>query len=120
MLTHLQDNLYGDVCLYPDVLVEFRRQLAVPGSAEAMYSTLRNTVLQDLTDEFRGLGGLRRPTLVIWGEEDRLVTLEGSRVVLMQAIPHLQLKPISRAAHLPQLERPHRFNDLVTKFLRDP
>lgn len=117
MLGHLQENLYANVHSYPKMLAEFRRQLEVPGTAEAMFSTLRRTVLRNLTGEFRGLGGLRRPTLVIWGDEDSLVPLEKSRKALKRAIPHLELWRIPRAAHLPQLERPGTFNALVTKFL---
>lgn len=117
MLEHLQDNLYRDVHSYPKVLAQFRSQLEVPGTADAMFSTLRRTVLQDLTAEFRGLGGLYRPTLVIWGDEDRIVPREKSFPVLERAIPYLKLSRIPGAAHLPQLERPDKFNALVTQFL---
>jgi|SRR5262245_47599883 len=120
MLDHLRDNLYTDVHLYPKVLVEFRRQLEVPGTADAMFSTLRSTVLRDLTEEFQGLGNLRRPTQVIWGTEDHLVPLEHSRKTLERAIPHLEINEIARAGHLPQLERPRAFNALVTAFLAQP
>ncbi len=117
MADHLQDNLYADVHSYPKVLAEFLSQLEVPGTAAAMYSTLRLTVLQDLSAEFRGLGGLRKPTLVVWGDEDHLVPIEKSRRPLERAIPQLELWRIPRAAHLPQLEQPRAFNDVVTKFL---
>lgn len=117
MLEHLRDNLYGDVRLYPKMLAEYRRQLEVPGSADALYSTLRLTVLQDMTEEFRGLGGLRRPTQVIWGSEDHLVPLKDTRRALERAIPHLELRTIRGAAHLPQLEQSDTFNARVTEFL---
>lgn len=118
MAGHLQSEFYRDVHSYPKVLVEFQRQLEVAGTAEAMYSTLRLTILQDLSAEFRGLGGLHRPTLAVWGDEDHVVPLDTSRAVLRRAIPHLELWRIPRAAHLPPLEQPRAFNDLVTRFLR--
>lgn len=120
MLGHLQDNLHRNVHAYPAVLADFHRQLEVPGTAEAMFSTLRHTVLRDLSEQFRGLGALRRPTRVIWGAQDRLVPLEKSRKALERAIPQLELWTVPGAAHLPQLERPRLFNDLVTPFLTAP
>ena len=117
MLDHLHDNLLDDYRRYPDMLVEFHRQLAVPGSADAMYSTLRHTLLRDNTDDFRVLGGLHRPTRVVWGVEDHLVPFRDSRKALGSSIPHHQLCAVPRAAHLPQLEQPRVFNALVTQFL---
>lgn len=118
MLDHLQQNFRANVCAYPTVLAEVRRQLEVPGTSDAMYSTARLALLQDMTEEFRALGDLRRPTQVIWGSDDHLLPLAASREALDGAIPHRELWKVPAAAHLPQLERPHAFNDLVTEFLR--
>jgi pimeloyl-ACP methyl ester carboxylesterase len=117
MLDHLQDNVEVDVCAYPRVLAEFRRQLEVPGTAEAMFSTFRNTLLADVADDYRQLGRRHRPTLAIWGANDRLVAAETSIERLSQLIPHLSVEKIRGAGHLPQLERPRAFNTAVTRFL---
>jgi pimeloyl-ACP methyl ester carboxylesterase len=117
MLDHLRENLLADYRTYPDVLAEVRHQIGLHGSADAMYSTLRRTLLRNHKDEFRGLGGLHRPTRVLWGTEDRLVPFRDSRAALESSIPHHELCAVPHAAHLPQLEQPRRFNALVNRFL---
>lgn len=117
MLDHLQENLLADYRAYPHILAEVRRQIGIHGTADAMYSTLRRTLLRNHEDEFRGLGGLHRPTRVLWGTEDRLVPFRDSRAALESSIPHHELCAVPRAAHLPQLEQPRRFNALVPRFL---
>ena len=119
MLDHLQENINIDVCAYPAVLAEFRRQLRIPGTADAMFSTFRNTLLADVEDDYRQLGRRHLRTLAVWGTEDRVVPADPSREQLRRMIPHLEVKMIRGAGHLPQLERPHAFNALVTKFLQE-
>jgi pimeloyl-ACP methyl ester carboxylesterase len=117
MFEHLQDNFLADYRRYPDVLAEFRRQLVLLGAADAMYSTLRRTLLRESKDDFRNLGGLHRPTRVVWGTADRLVPFKDSRAALESAIPHYELCAVPKAAHLPQVEQPQYFNTLVVHFL---
>jgi len=120
MLGHLQDNVNIDVCAYPTVLAEFRRQLRIPGTANAMFSTFRNTLLADVEDDYRQLGRRHLRTLAIWGTEDRLVPAASAVEQLRRMIPHLEERMIRGAGHLPQLERPRAFNEMVTKFLQQP
>jgi pimeloyl-ACP methyl ester carboxylesterase len=116
MLAHLQDNVSADVHVYPRVVAEFYRQLEVPGSAEAMYSTFRHTLLGDVREDYLWLGRRHRPTLAVWGAADRVVPPEVAEE-LYRAIPHLRLRTVRGSGHLPQLERPHAFNALLTTFL---
>lgn len=118
MLDHLQDNIHADVCAYPTVLAAFRRQLEVPGTADAMFSTFRHTLLADVQGEFRQLGRPFRRTLAVWGVEDRLVPFDRASERLGRLIPDLKVERIRGAGHLPQLERPRAFNALVTAFLK--
>jgi pimeloyl-ACP methyl ester carboxylesterase len=120
MLEHLRDNLLLDPRAYPDMLREYQQQLTVPGSAQAMLSTFHHTLLRDASEEFRALGRLRRPTLVLWGEADKVVALDRVMKTLVEAMTQLELWTIHRAAHLPQLERPQVFNDLAIRFLLRP
>lgn len=120
MLDHLQDNINIDVCAFPTVLAEFHRQLRIPGTADAMFSTFRNTLLADVEDDYRQLGRLHLPTLAIWGTGDRLVPADPALKQLRRMIPHLEERRIRGAGHLPQLERPRAFNALVTTFLLAP
>jgi len=60
---------------------------------------------------------LTQPTLLVWGRDDRLVALAGSRR-LMREVPHARLAVLERCGHIPMLEHPERFNRLVAEFLR--
>ena len=56
-------------------------------------------------------------TLVIWGEDDRIVhPAYGDDFVA--AIANARLELVAAAGHLPQLEQPDRTTALVTEFLR--
>jgi 3-oxoadipate enol-lactonase len=64
------------------------------------------------------LGEIRVPTLVVFGEED----VPDVKVVaerFERTLPDVRVAPIANAAHLPSLERPHEFNDLVLRFLAE-
>jgi pimeloyl-ACP methyl ester carboxylesterase len=63
----------------------------------------------------RWLHRIDRPTLLIWGAQDRIVTPtygEGWR----NAIPGAKLELIDRAGHYPHWEQPEAFVELLTAF----
>ena len=64
----------------------------------------------------RWLHRIDRPTLLLWGEEDRVVTPaygEGWR----RAIPGARLETISRAGHFPHWEQPEAFVEKLSAFV---
>jgi len=56
------------------------------------------------------------PTLVLWGESDRIATPSYGRA-LAAALPNGQFQLIERAGHLPQLERPAETFAALDRFL---
>lgn len=52
------------------------------------------------------------PTLVVWGEADRIGDVDYGRR-LADAIPGARFALVERAGHLPQIERPEALTDLV-------
>jgi 3-oxoadipate enol-lactonase len=67
-------------------------------------------------DLARRLAAVRPPTLVVVGEED-VSDFQQIATQLAREIPSAQLAVIPNAAHLPSLERPAAFNELVLRFL---
>jgi pimeloyl-ACP methyl ester carboxylesterase len=60
---------------------------------------------------------LALPTLVIWGERDRLIPPEhGAHIA--QHIPGARHVVLSGAGHMPFYEKPQEFNSHVLAFLR--
>jgi pimeloyl-ACP methyl ester carboxylesterase len=73
----------------------------------------------------RGIGGydtrhrlteIEIPTLVVWGLRDRIVPVEAA-IGYHRLIPDSRLELFERTGHVPQMERPERFNQLLDDFL---
>jgi pimeloyl-ACP methyl ester carboxylesterase len=80
--------------------------------------TLAQATFQILLDDVRPLlPQIEAPTLILWGERDRLVPLEDAEV-LRSRIPHAQLLVLRGAAHNPMVDQPGEFNQAVLSFLR--
>jgi len=62
------------------------------------------------------LGRIAVPTLVVWGESDRVITPEYGRAYA-GAIPRAQFATIPEAGHLPQLEQPGTLFAVIDGFL---
>jgi pimeloyl-ACP methyl ester carboxylesterase len=61
------------------------------------------------------LAGMTTPTLVVWGESDRLIDLDYGRSYAA-SIPGARFEVVPRAGHLPQLERLEDTQRLVERF----
>jgi pimeloyl-ACP methyl ester carboxylesterase len=77
--------------------------------------------LDALTDyDFRDrLEEVKVPVLLIWGREDNLVPVEDADE-FERRIPNARKVILEDTGHVPMLERPQTFNDLVVGFLAEP
>jgi pimeloyl-ACP methyl ester carboxylesterase len=76
-------------------------------------------------DAIRAIGGydtrdrlteIEIPTLVVWGLNDHVVPVEAA-IGYHRMIPDSRLELFERTGHVPQMERPVRFNALLDDFL---
>jgi 4,5:9,10-diseco-3-hydroxy-5,9,17-trioxoandrosta-1(10),2-diene-4-oate hydrolase len=67
---------------------------------------------------WRDLHKIKSPTLLLWGRDDRTITLDGSQIMLKQ-IRDVQLHVFGRCGHWVQLERQTEFDRMVTDFLAE-
>lgn len=56
------------------------------------------------------------PTLVLWGEADKFTKISMGQN-LAQMIPNAKLRVLQNAGHMPQIEKPEEFVDVVGNFL---
>jgi pimeloyl-ACP methyl ester carboxylesterase len=84
-----------------------------PGFARAVNRSLLGAIAAGR----QPLHEIRQPVLLVWGRNDRMVALSGSRR-LTQAVPHARLAVLENCGHIPMLEQPEQFNRLVADFLR--
>jgi pimeloyl-ACP methyl ester carboxylesterase len=61
-------------------------------------------------------GEIGAPTLLVWGENDRLVPV-GLAEEWQRLVPHARLEVVPGAGHMPMLEAPSAFADLLLQFL---
>jgi 3-oxoadipate enol-lactonase len=62
------------------------------------------------------LAEITAPTLIVYGDRD-VIDVREAAAPLAAAIPGARLEVIPDTAHLPQMERPERFNQIVLEFL---
>lgn len=106
---------FGRVFHYPNrVRPELLREQIEPGLQSPGFA-----------DAIRGIGGydtrhrlpeIEVPTLVVWGLNDHVVPVEAA-IGYHRLIPESRLELFERTGHVPQMERPARFNQLLDSFL---
>ena len=108
-----------DQRLITDELIDERFAAASePGALEALRSMGMSFFAH--ADEgmlWREAHQLKRPTLLIWGREDRVNPLDGALVAL-KVIKRAQLHVFGGCGHWAQLEKFDEFNRLAISFLR--
>ncbi len=110
----------ADPSRIPDDLVElFDARLAIPGGEESWRSIVRNTHPNRMTfDLHRDLERLRTPTLLIWGEQDRIDPPIPAAIAIADHLPNARLVLLPDAGHLVWFDKPDECAKLVTEFLR--
>ena len=86
-----------------------------PGYARALRRVLREFRFDGLQGQLEHVAA---PTLVLWGEEDRIVPLGLGRALAL-GIPHAAFLSVPHAGHSVQEEAADEVNRLVIKFLRE-
>ena len=64
------------------------------------------------------LQGVTKPTLVIWGDADRIANADYGRA-LAAAIPGARFQLLEKTGHLPQIETPDQLLDAIREFVHD-
>lgn len=107
----LKEMVHDHALLTPAVIERSNRNRRRPGVIRPIMAA-RNAMPVWERDYAPRLATIRQPTLLIWGEQDRVFPIAAGKE-LQQLIPHSQLVSIPDAGHLPQWERP----DLVNRSL---
>jgi 4,5:9,10-diseco-3-hydroxy-5,9,17-trioxoandrosta-1(10),2-diene-4-oate hydrolase len=98
--------------------------MCLPGAQKAYMSVFRSIsnfngpradILQYIRDN---LGKIAVPTLIVWGKQDRLRPVAHADVA-KEGIPNAQLHLFDPCGHLPPIEYPDEFNNLLLEFLAD-
>ncbi len=80
-----------------------------PGFTEALAAVIH----YDVRDR---LAAIETPTLIVWGSDDHVIPVRAGHS-FKRRIPGSRMEIFERTGHVPQLERPGRFNALLEQFL---
>jgi len=94
------------------------RAAAMPWAAEAFLGAARSMVARTMRPGWFAdlVRNVPAPTLIVQGDADRLVPIAASRA-LAGSRPDWRLEVLDGIGHVPQLEAPERFVDVVTAWL---
>lgn len=113
----LRQVFHDDTLVTPERVDEYAAPMLRPGAVAALRSMLRAPAPGP--DEYeRMLRGLRQPTLVLWGAEDRWIPVaDADRFAA--AIAGARKVVLEGCGHMPQEERPADTLRLVREFLAE-
>jgi len=105
---------YADPHFLDDALTSrYYDLMLAPGARAAMIARMQQLVL---TDPVPRLAAIKAPTLLLWGEQDRMIPFANA-ADYARAIPDVTLVSLPQVGHLPQEEIPERSAALVRDFL---
>lgn len=112
----LREATLGLVVRHPDELpaalaAEQLRGAGKPGFLQALSATIGYDIRARLPE-------IACPTLVVWGEDDRLISVRDAPL-FAELIPDARLVVFADTGHMAMLERPAAFNGLLEEFLAE-
>jgi pimeloyl-ACP methyl ester carboxylesterase len=112
----LKEIVHDPALLTPAVIERSNRNRQRPGVIPPLM-TVRDTLPLWESGFAKRIGEIRHPTLILWGEEDRVFPLPAGED-LHQTIKGSTLVRIPNAGHIPQWEQPDLANRAMIEFLR--
>ena len=94
----------------------YRVQMQFPGFQRAILSTIRHRMLGSFASTYARLGKQGTPVLLIWGEQDKTVPYEHSRI-LRELLPQAKFLAVPDCGHIPHYERPDLVQPRLIDFL---
>jgi 2-hydroxy-6-oxonona-2,4-dienedioate hydrolase len=110
------DMAYDPSVVTEDTIKDFVNRMRLPNAKYAFMSTLLG--IRDSPALPGRLSKILAPTLLVWGDNDRMIPLQYSKGYINE-IPHSNLVVMSNCGHTPYVENSIEFNREILKFLRD-
>ncbi len=108
-------RLYYRASSRGDIAERFVQSPEQVRARQTMLTLTAGPLRHDMQDR---LGEIQAPTLVIWGEGDRIIP-PAYADAFVAGIPDATLAMIERAGHVPMLERPGAVNEAIARFLSE-
>lgn len=113
----LEDVFYDKTKIKKELVYEYAKILDLPKAQESLLRSAKKISLDDTLKLEKMFQKIDVPTLIIWGEKDRIIPL-GYGYRFKRDIPNAQLAVIPRCGHAPQEECPKECAKFIAKFLK--
>jgi pimeloyl-ACP methyl ester carboxylesterase len=113
-------RLVFDQTLVTEAAVD-ARAAAMRAGADAFASLFpppRARWADGLTLSAHALAGIRTPVLLVHGAEDRVTPIATAALPLLEYLADVRLYVLGRCGHVPAIEHPHEFRQVLSCFLR--
>ncbi|MDG4825130.1 alpha/beta hydrolase [Asanoa sp. WMMD1127] len=112
-------RLVLDQALVTDAAVEARAAAMRAGAAAyaSLFPPPRTRWVEDLTLPARTLAAIRAPVLLVHGADDPVTPLGTAALPLLEHLADVRLHVLGRCGHVPAIEQPHEFRQLLSWFL---
>ncbi|WP_250032641.1 alpha/beta fold hydrolase [Paractinoplanes maris] len=112
-------RLVLDQALVTDAAVDARAAAmrAGAGAFASLFPPPRARWVDDLTLSAQTLAAVRAPVLLVHGAQDRITPLGTAALPLLDHLPDVRLHVLGRCGHVPAIEHPHEFRQLLSSFL---
>jgi pimeloyl-ACP methyl ester carboxylesterase len=110
----LLHSFYNDSLVTPELVQAYWDRIRVQGVVDAYYGLsvpVRGPVERVVVDD------IQVPTLILWGAEDELISVESARQVAAR-MPQAELVVLDKTGHVPMEERPEEVLQHVLPFLK--
>lgn len=108
---------FFDPTLVDHFIEQYKVQMQYKGFIRAILSTLRNNMLGEFMNVYKGLGTMDKQILLFWGRKDNTVPFEHSNI-LRAILPNSEFHAIENCGHIPHYEKPEEVNPILLEFLR--
>src|SRR5262249_41694063 len=112
-MRRIMQTLVSDQSLVTEDAVQERYEASVEPELLAMHAAGNLFQQEDLLAE---LGRIGCPTLLVWGQDDRMGALDVG-LLMLRAIPDARMHIFGKTGHWAQVERKAEFEQLVLAFL---
>jgi pimeloyl-ACP methyl ester carboxylesterase len=106
--------------LFDDANIQARYEASLDESHIEFYHLYNNAFAQrgGMDPLWKDLDRITASTLLLWGRDDRTITLDGAWIML-KSIRRVQMHIFGNCGHWVQVEKKDEFEQLVNNFLRD-
>jgi pimeloyl-ACP methyl ester carboxylesterase len=112
----LEQSYHDRRSIPPESVAAYAAPIRMEGGRHALIQTARQIVPPDVDAWSRRFREIDVPTLVVWGDDDRIVPIENGRR-LCREMPAATLRVIPECGHIPQEEKPRETISALESFL---